>query len=100
MPTYDYKCGSCNHTFEVMQSIKDEPLTKCPNCGKNKLKKLISGGTGFILKGSGFYSTDYKNKHTSKSHGKVIDTTKEAIAKETPKQTEKKASSSKTLKHK
>ncbi|MCX6166054.1 MAG: zinc ribbon domain-containing protein [Ignavibacteriae bacterium] len=74
MPTYDYKCDSCNHTFEVMQSIKDEPLTKCPNCGKNKLKKQISSGAGFILKGSGFYLTDYKNKH-SKTH-KVKSTTK------------------------
>lgn len=100
MPTYDYKCDSCNHTFEVMQSIKDEPLTKCPNCGKNKLKKLISGGTGFILKGSGFYSTDYKNKqsHTKKSTGKVIDTTKDSAIKESAKPSEKKSSSSKTSK--
>lgn len=100
MPTYDYKCDNCNHTFEVMQSIKDEPLIKCPNCGKNKLKKMISSGAGFILKGSGFYSTDYKNKnsHAKKSTGKVIDTTKETTTKETPKPPEKKTSSGKTSK--
>jgi putative FmdB family regulatory protein len=86
MPTYEYKCESCNHEFEVMQSMKDEPLKKCPNCGKNKLKKLVSGGAGLIFKGSGFYLTDYKNKSSksfkpkssSKSGDtgtKIIDTT-------------------------
>lgn len=102
MPTYDYKCDSCHHTFEVFQSIKAEPLTKCPNCGKNKLKKLISGGAGLIFKGTGFYLTDYKNKNShqhKKSTGKVIDTTKETTAKETTKPVEKK-SSGKTAKNK
>jgi putative FmdB family regulatory protein len=100
MPTYEYKCDSCHHTFEVFQSIKAEPLTKCPNCGKSKLKKLISSGAGLIFKGSGFYLTDYKNKHsqTKKSSGKVIDTTKESATKDTPKPAEKKASNGKTSK--
>lgn len=95
MPTYDYKCDSCNHEFEIMQSIKDDPLTKCPECGRNKLKKVISGGAGLIFKGSGFYLTDYKNKHShsKKSTGKVIDTTGE-----TAKPAEKKSTGSKTVK--
>ncbi|MBI5403682.1 MAG: zinc ribbon domain-containing protein [Ignavibacteriae bacterium] len=95
MPTYDYKCESCNHEFEIMQSIKDDPLTKCPECGKNKLKKVISGGAGLIFKGSGFYLTDYKNKQSNqkKSTGKVIDTTGD-----TSKPAEKKASVSKSSK--
>ena len=84
MPTYEYICDNCNHEFEKFQSIKDEPLTKCPECGKNKLRKVISGGAGVIFKGSGFYQTDYKNKSKGykskagdkKSSGtKVIDTT-------------------------
>ena len=84
MPTYEYRCENCKYEFEIMQSIKDDPLTKCPECGKNKLKKIISGGAGVIFKGSGFYQTDYKNKskgHKSKaadkksSGTKVIDTT-------------------------
>jgi putative FmdB family regulatory protein len=86
MPTYEYKCENCGHELEALQSMKDEPLKKCPNCGKNKLKKLVSGGAGLIFKGSGFYQTDYKNKssktYKSKSSGKsgepgtkVIDTT-------------------------
>jgi|WetSurMetagenome_2_1015567.scaffolds.fasta_scaffold06111_4 putative FmdB family regulatory protein len=96
MPTYDYKCNSCNYTFEALQSIKDEPLTKCPKCGKKTLKKLISSGAGFILKGSGFYLTDYKNKHSKKSTGKTIDTT----TKDTTKHTEKKVNDGKTHKDK
>ncbi|NUN68911.1 MAG: zinc ribbon domain-containing protein [Bacteroidetes bacterium] len=60
MPTYDYKCSECGHLFETMQSMKDAPLTTCPNCGKETLNRLIGAGGGMIFKGSGFYLTDYK----------------------------------------
>jgi len=59
MPTYDYECTVCNHTFEAFQSIKADALETCPVCS-NKLKRLIGGGMGIIFKGSGFYTTDYK----------------------------------------
>lgn len=59
MPTYDYECTVCKHTFEAFQSIKADALETCPVCGK-KLKRLIGGGMGIIFKGSGFYTTDYK----------------------------------------
>ncbi len=62
MPTYDYACQKCDHTFEQFQSMRDDPLTKCPACGKKSLKRLVGGGAGLIFKGSGFYITDYKNK--------------------------------------
>lgn len=62
MPTYEYKCTKCGFYFEKLQSIKDTPLKKCPECGKNSLKKLISGGAGLIFRGSGFYLTDYVKK--------------------------------------
>jgi putative FmdB family regulatory protein len=62
MPTYDYQCKSCHHKFEVFHSIKDEPVKKCPRCGKG-VRRLFGGGMGIIFKGSGFYTTDYK--HTS-----------------------------------
>jgi putative FmdB family regulatory protein len=65
MPTYEYKCSACDHHFEIIQSIKDEPLKICPNCGEETLRKLISGGAALIFKGSGFYLTDYKNKPDS-----------------------------------
>jgi putative FmdB family regulatory protein len=60
MPTYEYECKSCHHKFEAFQNIKDEPLKKCPKCGKS-LRRLFGGGMGIIFKGSGFYTTDYKH---------------------------------------
>lgn len=62
MPTYDYKCDACGHTFELFQSIKANPIKRCPACGKNKVKRLIGTGAGLIFKGSGFYITDYRDK--------------------------------------
>lgn len=59
MPTYEYKCTKCGHTFEAFQSIKDEPLSRCPKC-KSAVRRVINGGMGVIFKGSGFYTTDYK----------------------------------------
>jgi len=61
MPTYDYKCDACGHAFEKVQSIKADSLKKCPECGKQKLRRLIGTGGGFIFKGSGFYITDYRD---------------------------------------
>ena len=60
MPTYEYECLSCQHRFDTFQSITDEPLTVCPECGK-KVRRLIHGGMGIIFKGSGFYSTDNRS---------------------------------------
>lgn len=57
MPTYDYECKSCSHTFEAFQSISEAPLSSCPECG-GPVRRLIGGGTGIIFKGSGFYVND------------------------------------------
>jgi putative FmdB family regulatory protein len=61
MPTYDFKCDACGHTFEKMQLMSAAPLKKCPKCGKNKVRRLIGTGAGLIFKGSGFYITDYRD---------------------------------------
>jgi putative FmdB family regulatory protein len=61
MPTYEYRCDTCGHTFEEFQAISDSPVDRCPKCG-GVPRRLISGGTGLIFKGSGFYITDYRNK--------------------------------------
>ena len=61
MPTYDYKCAKCNHTWELFQSITAKPIKKCPACGANKAQRLIGTGAGIIFKGSGFYQTDYRS---------------------------------------
>lgn len=67
MPTYQYECSGCGHEFEVLQSMQQPKLKKCPQCGKNRLARLIGTGGGIIFKGSGFYATDYKKKGSSKS---------------------------------
>ena len=59
MPTYEYECGKCGIRFERFQSMTEEPLKKCPECG-GKAKRIISAGSGVIFKGKGFYQTDYK----------------------------------------
>jgi len=61
MPTYDYQCQDCGHEMEAFHSMKADPLTDCPACGKPALKRKIGRGAGIIFKGSGFYQTDYKN---------------------------------------
>lgn len=65
MPIYEYACKACGHTFDALQSFKEEPLTDCPVCKEPALKKLISA-TDFHLKGSGWYVTDFKNPPTKK----------------------------------
>ena len=62
MPTYEYKCEACGHTFERFQSITAEPIKRCPECGKSKVRRLIGTGAGLIFKGSGFYITDYRDQ--------------------------------------
>lgn len=60
MPTYDYKCTLCGHILEDFQPMSAAPLVKCPQCGKDGLKRVFSTGAGMIFKGQGFYLTDYK----------------------------------------
>jgi putative FmdB family regulatory protein len=65
MPFYEYECPNCGYRDEVLQRISDKPLKKCPSCGKNGLKKLISAPV-FRLKGSGWYETDFKSDKENK----------------------------------
>ena len=62
MQTYEYKCEACGHAFERFQPITAAPVKKCPECGKNKVRRLIGTGAGLIFKGSGFYITDYRSE--------------------------------------
>jgi putative FmdB family regulatory protein len=65
MPTYEYACQKCGYDFEKFQSIKDEPVKRCPKC-KGKVVKKISAGAGMLFKGSGFYITDYRSDNYKK----------------------------------
>jgi putative FmdB family regulatory protein len=65
MPFYEYECPACGYRDEVLQKITDKPLKKCPNCGKNGLRKLMSAPV-FRLKGSGWYETDFKSDKENK----------------------------------
>ena len=60
MPIYEYQCTDCEHEFETIQKISEDPLVTCPNCGKDTLQKKISAA-GFRLKGGGWYETDFKS---------------------------------------
>ena len=105
MPTYDYECDACEHKFEHFQGINDPLLKKCPECGKNKLRRLIGAGGAVVFKGSGFYQTDYRSdsyKKKAAAEGKSSDSgssgdskgeSKSAAKSET--KTESKASESK-----
>ena len=59
MPTYEYECQECGHRFEEFQSMTDEPLKTCPECG-GAVQRLLGAGAAVIFKGSGFYATDYR----------------------------------------
>jgi putative FmdB family regulatory protein len=81
MPTYEYQCDACEHNFDEFQSMTEEPLKKCPKCGKKKLRRLLGTGAAIIFKGSGFYQTDYRSesyKSAAKSDSEPAKSDKDA----------------------
>jgi putative FmdB family regulatory protein len=90
MPIYEYKCNKCG-VFEVMQKITEAPLKKCPTC-KGKTERLISS-TSFVLKGSGWYATDYAKKSTSKPEASESATTSNSTNGSAPKDSASSSSS-------
>ena len=105
MPTYDYQCSECDHEFELFQQMSASVKRKCPECGKNKLKRLIGTGAGIIFKGGGFYETDYRSdsykkdaaadkkggekKSSDSKESKKTDAKKPTSSSDTPKKTTK-----------
>lgn len=65
MPTYEYECGACRRVFEVKQRISEPPLTTCDACG-GAVRRLLSAAP-FILKGEGWYVTDYPSESRKKA---------------------------------
>ena len=95
MPTYDYICNECGERFENFQTMSSRPLTKRPDCEEKNcnVTRVISGGSGLIFKGSGFYLTDYKDrpkadkkeKETKKKDDKSVKKEKTATTAKTEK---------------
>jgi putative FmdB family regulatory protein len=65
MPIYEYACVSCDHHLEALQKMSEDPLVFCPECGEESLRKKVSAAA-FVLKGSGWYETDFKNSGKEK----------------------------------
>jgi putative FmdB family regulatory protein len=78
MPTYDYVCDACGHKFEEMQSFKADPLTTCPSCGQESLRRLFGTGAAILFKGGGFYETDYRSDSYKKAEKAESTTAKPA----------------------
>jgi putative FmdB family regulatory protein len=95
MPTYEYRCRDCGHTFEVVQKMTDEPLAVCPDCG-GELRKVFAV-PAIAFKGSGFYATDHGKKAKRPSEtpekGESKDTKKESGSSDTKAGTAKKKES-------
>ena len=68
MPIYGYVCRSCEHSFDALQKMSDEPLVDCPDCGDAALQKQLSAPK-FRLKGTGWYETDFKPGDKRNLHG-------------------------------
>src|SRR5262245_10930207 len=86
MPTYEYECEN-GHRFELFQSMKDEPLSQCTQCGA-KAKRLIGPGAGFLFRGGGFYSTEYRSKdykQKAKAESSGSDSSKSDVKSDAPK---------------
>jgi putative FmdB family regulatory protein len=67
MPTYEYRCRDCGHTFDIVQKMSDDPLTHCPECG-GELRKVFAP-PAISFKGSGFYATDHGKKSKPAAEG-------------------------------
>lgn len=98
MPTYDYQCDQCGHAFETMQSMKDAPLSVCPECSTAALRRIITGGTGVIFKGSGFYVNDSRKTSSSGASGAAKSASSPSASESTSANTTKEGSKTDTSK--
>ena len=95
MPTYDYECQSCGHTFETSQRITEKALTDCPTCNQPKLQRLITAAA-FHLKGGGWYKDGYGSASSGRTENQRIDKLSEKIKESDAKTSESSSSSSGT----
>ena len=94
MPTYIYRCQTCEKEFEIVQSFKDDPLEECPSECAGTVKKVFSG-VGISFKGSGFYKNDHgasSKKKPSSSASKETEKKSDSSAEKTTTESSKKES--------
>ena len=72
MPIYAYECCDCGHSKDVLQKLSDKPLEVCPECGKKGFARKLTAA-GFVLKGSGWYATDFRDGQKKESKDKKAD---------------------------
>lgn len=87
--TYEYLCTACGHEWEASQPITAEPLKDCPKCKKASARRQVSGGTGFVLKGGGWYADLYSSSKPSSAGESSTATKEDAGASDTSPKTEK-----------
>ena len=87
MPVYIYRCENCGVQFDKQQSFSEQPLSRCPECGKKTLKKVYQP-VGIVFKGSGFYATDHHSP-SGQSSKKTEDKKESGEVKDKPAKTEK-----------
>ena len=92
MPIYEYECTDCGKTVEEIQAVADPPLTQCPACNNNSLRKLLSA-PAFQFKGSGWYVTDYADRGKTSSGSEDSSTEKKADSSESTTSSTKETSS-------
>ncbi|MDA1052729.1 MAG: zinc ribbon domain-containing protein [Planctomycetota bacterium] len=96
MPTYDYECDACGHAFELFQSISEPVKRKCPECKRQKLRRLFGTGAAVMFKGSGFYQTDYRSDSYKKAAAADTKPASESSSKSESKSESKSSDSSST----
>lgn len=89
MPIYEYQCQACRSLHEVLQKVSDPLLKKCPECGRSKLKKIVSAPS-FRLSGTGWYETDFKSDKDKKRNLASNDSQKDSSAKDSKNKNDKK----------
>ena len=87
MPIYEYRCNHCGHELEAIQKISESPLSTCPACATDGLKKKISA-TVFRLKGKGWYETDFKSDKKRNVAGDDDGAAKDSAARDAAKEKE------------
>lgn len=95
MPTYDYRCNSCSHAFELFQSMSDSVKRTCPECGKRTLQRLIGTGAAILVGGTAAPASEQASSTTS---GTDTDTTTETSSSSKPEESKTQATSDTTEK--